>query len=41
MTAIGFAHCFNIAGGFEGDIDGNGHRGVGGWKSAGLPWRQS
>lgn len=41
VTALGFAQCFNVAGGFEGDIDGDGHRGVGGWKAAGLPWRQS
>ena len=31
----------NVAGGFEGDIDGEGHRGhVNGWKAANLPWRQ-
>lgn len=41
LTAAGFQHCFNIAGGFEGDRDGAGHRGaVGGWKHAGLPWIQ-
>lgn len=34
--------CINIAEGFEGDIDSNGHRGtIGGWKSHGLAWRQS
>ena len=32
----------NIADGFEGQIDGAGHRGqLGGWKVAGLPWAQS
>lgn len=32
---------WNISGGFEGDLDQDGHRGaVGGWKAAGLPWRQ-
>ena len=34
--------CVNVAEGFEGDLDGEGHRGtVNGWKVAGLPWRQS
>ena len=34
--------CTNVAEGFEGDLDGDGHRGtVNGWKVAGLPWRQS
>lgn len=33
---------WNIAGGFEGDLDGDGRRGkVNGWKADGLPWRQS
>lgn len=32
---------YNIANGFEGHLDGAGHRGMGGWKAAGLPWRQS
>ena len=41
MTAAGFGPCYNVAEGFEGDKDGAGHRGhVGGWKLAGLPWRQ-
>ncbi|MCI2400232.1 hypothetical protein MN188_12590 [Aliiroseovarius sp. N1Y82] len=36
------AECINILGGFEGDLDENGHRGSkNGWKVAGLPWRQS
>lgn len=35
-------HCINVAEGFEGDLDGEGHRGrVNGWKVHGLPWRQS
>ena len=39
--AAGFPHVFNIADGFEGNMDGKGHRGtMGGWKAAGLPWRQ-
>ena len=32
---------YNVADGFEGQIDGNGHRGIGGWRAEGLPWRQS
>lgn len=32
---------YNIADGFEGQLDEAGHRGVGGWKSARLPWRQT
>jgi rhodanese-related sulfurtransferase len=39
--AAGFAPCFNVAEGFEGHHDGQGHRGtVSGWKAEGLPWRQ-
>jgi rhodanese-related sulfurtransferase len=42
MTRAGFAHAYNIAGGFEGDMDQTGHRGQrNGWKAADLPWRQS
>lgn len=34
--------CTNVAEGFEGDLDGEGHRGrMNGWKARGLPWRQS
>lgn len=34
--------CVNIAQGFEGDLGPAGHRGsTGGWKAAGLPWRQT
>ena len=41
MTAAGFRECYNVAGGFEGDRDAEGHRGtVTGWKVDGLPWRQ-
>lgn len=41
LTAAGFARCFNVSEGFEGDKDAAGHRGtVGGWKVAGLPWGQ-
>lgn len=39
--AAGFPHAFNIADGFEGPPDADGHRGaVAGWKADGLPWRQ-
>ncbi len=34
--------CVNVAEGFEGDLDANGHRGQSnGWKAHGLPWRQN
>src|SRR5690606_37953017 len=42
MTAQGFSACYNIQGGFEGDLDAARHRGRGnGWKAGGLPWVQS
>ena len=41
LTGAGYRRCYNLAGGFEGDLDAQGHRGqVNGWKCAGLPWRQ-
>jgi len=41
-TKAGFSRAYNIAGGFEGDLDTEGHRGrKNGWKAAELPWRQS
>lgn len=41
-TKAGFPDCYNVLEGFEGDRDARGHRGkVGGWRAAGLPWRQS
>jgi rhodanese-related sulfurtransferase len=37
----GFPHAYNIADGFEGPPDQDGHRGtVAGWKVDGLPWQQ-
>lgn len=37
----GFSHSYNIADGFEGPPDHDGHRGaLAGWKAQGLPWRQ-
>ena len=39
--AAGFQHVFNVAEGFEGPPDAEGHRGTAaGWKADGLPWRQ-
>lgn len=41
-TAAGYAACYNIAGGFEGNLDESAHRGTrDGWKASGLPWAQS
>lgn len=38
-TENGFAHCFDILEGFEGDRDEQGHRkSIGGWCMRGLPW---
>lgn len=40
-TEAGYASCYNVLQGFEGDKDGAGHRNsVGGWRFAGLPWTQ-
>lgn len=40
-TGAGYANCFNVLEGFEGDRDAQGHRNsVGGWRAAGLPWEQ-
>ncbi len=42
MTGVGFSRCYNIVGGFEGDLDASRHRGAqNGWKAGGLPWVQS
>lgn len=39
--AAGFPLAFNVADGFEGPVDAEGHRGqVAGWKADGLPWLQ-
>ncbi|AQT78479.1 sulfurtransferase [Mycolicibacterium litorale] len=40
-TAAGIAPSYNMLDGFEGQLDANGHRGSGGWRALGLPWRQS
>lgn len=40
-TAAGYARCYNVLEGFEGDRDADGHRGaLNGWQAAGLPWQQ-
>ncbi len=42
LTAAGYQAAHNVAGGFEGGLDEERHRGrANGWKAAGLPWRQS
>lgn len=39
---LGYKASYNIAEGFEGDLDEHSHRNsVSGWKVAGLPWTQS
>ena len=41
-TQAGFANCYNVLEGFEGDKDALGHRNaINGWRKAGLPWAQS
>lgn len=40
-THGGYRRAYNVSGGFEGPLDGSGHRGtVAGWKVDGLRWRQ-
>jgi len=41
-TAQGYKRCYNIAEGFEGELDEHKHRNsISGWKVAKLPWTQS
>ncbi len=40
-TAAGYRRAFNVSDGFEGPLDATGRRTIGGWKTNGLPWRQS
>ncbi|HEU4513640.1 MAG TPA: rhodanese-like domain-containing protein [Nocardioidaceae bacterium] len=40
-TSAGIGPSYNVADGFEGQLDGESHRGNGGWRAHGLPWRQS
>lgn len=40
-TKMGCSKSFNISGGFEGDVNQDGHRAMlSGWKFTGLPWSQ-
>ena len=42
VTASGRGQCYNVAGGFEGGLDGERHRGRrSGWKAENLPWVQT
>ena len=42
MTQAGYTRAYNIAGGFEGDLGLDSHRGnQNGWKASGLPWKQT
>lgn len=42
IAGKGYSQCFNIVGGFEGEIDTAHHRGaVTGWKVEHLPWEQN
>ncbi|MEK8088556.1 rhodanese-like domain-containing protein [Thermithiobacillus plumbiphilus] len=41
LCEAGFTQVYNIAEGFEGDLDGQNHRStLGGWRFLGLPWEQ-
>jgi rhodanese-related sulfurtransferase len=41
LAAAGFTKVFNVAEGFEGDLDAERHRGrINGWRFHGLPWEQ-
>lgn len=41
-TAAGYTQCYNIEGGFEGEINANHQRGqVNGWKASRLAWQQA
>ena len=41
-TEAGYAACYNVLEGFEGDKDGEEHRStLNGWRISGLPWEQS
>ncbi len=41
-TSAGYPDCYNVLEGFEGDKDAKEQRNrIGGWRHAGLPWKQS
>ena len=39
-TEAGLTPAYNVLDGFEGQLDGGGHRGGTGWRAIGLPWKQ-
>lgn len=39
-TEQGYTQAYNVQQGFEGDLSGEGHRNINGWRHAGLPWQQ-
>lgn len=42
VTQAGYTNAYNVLQGFEGDKNPNGQRNtLGGWRAAGLPWKQS
>lgn len=42
LSGLGYSKCFNVAGGFEGDLNSDRHRGTAnGWKASGLSWVQT
>jgi len=42
LARLGYLQAFNVLQGFEGDKDPSGQRNkLGGWRAAGLPWKQS
>ncbi len=42
LARLGYTDAYNVLQGFEGDKDPNGQRNkLGGWRTAGLPWKQS
>ena len=40
-TEAGIAPSYNVLDGFEGNLDGDSHRGGSGWRAIGLPWKQT
>jgi rhodanese-related sulfurtransferase len=39
-TEVGITPAYNMLDGFEGHLNGSGHRGETGWRAIGLPWKQ-
>jgi rhodanese-related sulfurtransferase len=40
-TEAGITPSYNVIDGFEGQLDGDSHRGGRGWRAIGLPWKQT